>query len=125
MKNNTMDRNVFGEPLVPCSFDPMTGFMRDGCCRAESSDMGAHWVCAVMTTEFLSFSKSRGNDLLTPHPEWQFPGLKAGDQWCLCARRWMESLAEGCAPLVVLESTHQRVLDFVALDVLKRFAARV
>lgn len=86
--------------------------------------MGSHWVCAVMTEEFLSFSKSRGNDLLTPRPEWQFPGLRSGDQWCLCTSRWIEALAEGCAPLVVLESTHQRVLDFVDIDVLKRYEAR-
>jgi uncharacterized protein (DUF2237 family) len=119
-----MNRNVFGEPLVPCSFDPLTGFMRDGCCRAEDTDMGAHWVCAVMTEEFLMFSKSRGNDLSTPRPEWQFPGLKEGDQWCLCLTRWLDALAEGCAPHIVLESTNQRVLDHVGLDVLQRFNVR-
>ncbi len=123
-RDNQMDRNVFGEPLVPCSFDPLTGFMRDGCCRAEDTDMGAHWVCAVMTEEFLMFSKSRGNDLSTPRPEWQFPGLKEGDQWCLCLTRWLDALAEGCAPHIVLESTNQRVLDHVSLDVLQRFNVR-
>ena len=123
-RDNQMDRNVFGEPLVPCSFDPLTGFMRDGCCRAEDTDMGAHWVCAVMTEEFLMFSKSRGNDLSTPRPEWQFPGLKEGDQWCLCLTRWLDALAEGCAPHIVLESTNQRVLDHVGLDVLQRFNVR-
>lgn len=119
-----IDRNVYGEPLVPCSFDPLTGFMRDGCCRSEHTDAGAHLVCAVMTEDFLEFSVSRGNDLVTPRPQWQFPGLQPGDQWCLCLSRWLEALAEGCAPLVVLESTHQRVLDHVTLDVLKRFEAR-
>ena len=123
-RDNQMDRNVFGEPLVPCSFDPLTGFMRDGCCRAEDTDMGAHWVCAVMTEEFLMFSKSRGNDLSTPRPEWQFPGLKEGDQWCLCLTRWLDALAEGCAPHIVLESTNQRVLDHVSLEVLQRFNVR-
>lgn len=123
-KETLIDRNVFGEPLVACSFDPLTGFMRDGCCRSEGSDQGAHWVCAVMTSDFLAFSKIRGNDLSTPRPEWQFPGLHAGDQWCLCLSRWLEALAEGCAPLIVLESTHQRVLHHVTLDVLQRFALR-
>ena len=123
-RDNLMDRNVFGEPLVPCSFDPLTGFMRDGCCRSEDTDLGAHWVCAVMTEEFLMFSKSRGNDLSTPRPEWQFPGLKEGDQWCLCLTRWLDALAEGCAPHIVLESTNQRVLDHVSLDVLQRFNVR-
>lgn len=124
-RENPIDRNVFGEPLVPCSFDPLTGFMRDGCCRSEDTDMGAHWVCAVMTEEFLMFSKSRGNDLSTPRPEWQFPGLSEGDQWCLCLSRWLDALAEGCAPHVVLESTNQRVLDHVSLDVLQRFNVRL
>ncbi len=123
-QGNMIDRNVYGEPLVPCSFDPLTGFMRDGCCRAEESDLGAHLVCTVMTEDFLAFSVSRGNDLVTPRPEWQFAGLQAGDQWCLCLSRWLEALAEGCAPMVVLESTHQGVLDHVSLDVLKRFETR-
>lgn len=123
-QSSFIDRNVFGEPLVPCSFDPLTGFMRDGCCRAEGSDRGAHWVCALMTEDFLAFSVSRGNDLVTPRPEWQFPGLQPGDQWCLCMNRWLEALAEGCAPLVVLESTHQKVLDHVSLEVLRQFEAR-
>lgn len=123
-KDNLIDRNVFGEPLVPCSFDPLTGFMRDGCCRSEGSDHGAHWICAVMTEDFLAFSAMRGNDLVTPRPQWQFPGLQPGDQWCLCLERWLEALAEGCASLVVLESTHQKVLEHVTLDVLKRFEAR-
>ncbi len=118
------DRNVFGEPLVPCSFDPVTGFLRDGCCRTEDSDVGAHIVCAVMTEPFLEFSCKQGNDLSTPRPQWQFPGLVAGDQWCLCLSRWIEAHAAGCAPLVVLESTHLNVLDHVSLDVLKQYDHR-
>lgn len=118
------DRNIFGEPLVPCSFDPMTGYLRDGCCRTEDSDVGAHIVCAVMTESFLGFSLKQGNDLSTPRPQWQFPGLVAGDQWCLCLTRWIEAHAAGCAPLVVLESTHQNVLDYVPLDVLQQYDHR-
>lgn len=119
-----LDRNVFGEPLVPCSFEPLTGFMRDGCCRSEGSDMGAHLVCAVMTKAFLAFSQQRGNDLSTPRPEWQFPGLMAGDQWCLCLSRWIEAHEAGCAPLVVLESTHQHVLDYVPIEILQQYDHR-
>ena len=118
------DRNVFGEPLVPCSFDPVTGFLRDGWCRTEVSDVGAHIVCAVMTDAFLEFSFQQGNDLSTPRPQWQFPGLVAGDQWCLCLSRWIEAHGAGCAPLVVLESTHANVLDHVALEVLQQYDHR-
>ena len=118
------DRNVFGEPLVPCSFDPVTGFLRDGCCRAEDSDVGAHVVCAVMTEAFLEFSFQQGNDLSTPRPQWHFPGLVAGDQWCLCLSRWIEAHAAGFAPLVVLESTHCNVLDHVDLEVLEQYDHR-
>jgi uncharacterized protein (DUF2237 family) len=118
------DRNVFEEPLVPCSFDPVTGFLRDGCCRTEDSDVGAHIVCAVMTDAFLEFSFQQGNDLSTPRPQWQFPGLVAGDQWCLCLSRWIEAHAAGCAPLVVLESTNLNVLDYVSLDILKQYDHR-
>lgn len=119
-----LDRNVFGEPLVPCSFEPLTGFMRDGCCRSEGSDMGAHLVCAVMTKAFLAFSQQRGNDLSTPRREWQFPGLMAGDQWCLCLSRWIEAHEAGCAPMVVLESTHQHVLDYVPIEILQQYDHR-
>lgn len=118
------DRNVFGEPLVPCSFQPLTGFMRDGCCRAENSDVGAHLVCAVMTADFLEFSQQQGNDLSTPRPQWQFPGLAPGDQWCLCLNRWIEAHEAGCAPLVVLESTHRHVLDDVSLETLQQYDHR-
>lgn len=117
-------KNVFGEPLVACSFEPLTGYFRDGCCKSDASDTGTHVVCAVMTAQFLAFSASRGNDLSTPRPEWQFPGLRAGDQWCLCANRWREAHAAGVAPAVVLESTNRRVLDLVPLAVLSQFDSR-
>ena len=102
--------------------DPMTGFFRDGCCRTNSDDVGMHLVCARMTDEFLVFSRSRGNDLGTPIPEYRFPGLKAGDQWCLCVLRWKEALDAGLAPPVVLEATHISTLEFVDLEDLKAHA---
>lgn len=115
-------RNVLGTELVPCSMDPLTGFFRDGCCNTGPGDRGRHLVCARMTYEFLEFSRSRGNDLVTPHPEFGFPGLKAGDRWCLCAMRWKEAYEAGVAPPVELESTHQSALEFVTLDQLKSHA---
>jgi uncharacterized protein (DUF2237 family) len=117
-------RNVFNEPLVPCSFQPMTGFFRDGCCRTSNEDTGTHVVCTIMTEDFLRFSASKGNDLSTPIPEYGFPGLQAGDQWCLCVLRWVEALSEGMAPLVVLESTSYHALDTVALEVLQLYDYR-
>jgi uncharacterized protein (DUF2237 family) len=114
-------RNVFGQPIVPCSFKPLTGFFRDGCCKTNADDEGTHVVCAIMTEEFLEFSQSRGNDLSTPVPQWGFPGLKPGDQWCLCIMRWVEALAAGVPPFVVLESTNYNALDTVPLEVLERF----
>jgi uncharacterized protein (DUF2237 family) len=116
--------NVFGEPIVPCSFDPLTGFFRDGCCKTDAQDKGSHLVCAVVTDEFLQFSLQRGNDLITPRPEWAFPGLAAGDQWCLCLNRWREALEANCAPLIKLESTHINALEFVDLETLKQYAAK-
>lgn len=116
--------NVLGERLADCSRDPVTGFFRDGCCNTSDEDHGSHTVCAVMTTEFLEFSRSRGNDLSTPRPEFGFPGLKAGDQWCLCAARWREAFQAGCAPRVVLEATHQAALQYVSLDQLRAHAQR-
>jgi uncharacterized protein (DUF2237 family) len=117
-------RNVFGQPIVPCSFQPLTGFFRDGCCKTNAEDEGTHVVCAIMTEEFLAFSQSRGNDLSTPVPEWGFPGLRPGDQWCLCVLRWLEAFAAGVPPLVVLESTNYNALDTVPLAVLERFDHR-
>lgn len=121
--NSPPARNVFSEPIVPCSFDPLTGFFRDGCCKTNDEDIGLHVVCAVMTEEFLAFSAEQGNDLMTPVPEHDFPGLRPGDQWCLCALRWHEAYAAGVAPPVVLESTNFGVLDYIPLDVLRRFSA--
>jgi uncharacterized protein (DUF2237 family) len=109
-------RNVLGTELVPCSYDPLTGYFRDGCCNTDASDRGSHVVCAVVTDEFLEYSRSRGNDLSTPRPEYRFAGLRDGDRWCLCALRWREALSEGIAPEVVLECTHERALDFVSLE---------
>ncbi len=116
-------RNVLGEPLQPCSTSPMTGFFRDGCCRTAAEDRGSHTVCAVVNDAFLHFSRSRGNDLSTPMPGFGFPGLKAGDRWCLCAPRWQEAFAAGHAPRVVLKSTHEGALEHCALADLKAHAA--
>jgi len=117
-------RNVLGQELASCSTSPMTGFYRNGCCETGAEDVGMHTVCAVMTADFLRFSKSVGNDLSTPVPEASFPGLRPGDRWCLCAPRWKEALDAGCAPEVVLEATHEEVLAIAPLGVLKDHAAR-
>lgn len=114
--------NVLGEPLAPCSYDPLTGYFRDGCCNTREDDTGSHVICARVTAEFLDFSLSRGNDLITPRPEYRFAGLKPGDRWCLCAARWREALEAGCAPKVALRATHQRALEYVSLEDLKRHA---
>ena len=114
--------NVLGGRLEACSVKPMTGFFRNGCCDTSREDVGSHTVCVVMTEAFLEFSKSRGNDLSTPMPEFGFPGLKEGDRWCLCAPRWQEALEAGRAPRVVLRATHQGALEFCRLADLKRFA---
>jgi uncharacterized protein len=116
-------RNVLGGELEPCSIDPVTGFFRNGCCETGPHDVGMHTVCAVMTAEFLAYSRSMGNDLSTPRPDFDFPGLKPGDRWCLCAPRWKEALDAGAAHRVVLESTHEETLVIVALGVLKDHAA--
>lgn len=115
-------RNVFGEALRSCSQDPVTGFFRTGHCDTCAADQGVHTVCAVMTAEFLAFSKYVGNDLSTPRPEFRFPGLRPGDQWCLCASRFLQAHDEGCAPRVNLAATHARALEIVPLDVLRRHA---
>lgn len=114
--------NVLGETLEVCGRDPKTGFYRDGCCNTGPDDAGAHVVCAVVTTEFLQYSRSRGNDLTTPRPEFGFAGLNPGDSWCLCAARWREALQAGCAPRVKLRATHRAALKVVTLDDLKRHA---
>ncbi len=115
-------RNVLGTPLVPCSFDPLTGWTRDGCCHTDAHDRGSHVICCRVTVEFLNRQLERGNDLITPRPELRFPGLKPGDRWCVCALRWREAYEEGYAPPVVLESTHERALEFVLMEWLRRRA---
>ena len=118
----TGPRNVLGGPLQACSFDPLTGWRRDGCCHTDAHDAGSHVVCARMTLAFLNFQVERGNDLITPRPELRFPGLKPGDRWCVCALRWREAYHAGFAPPVVLESTHARALDFMPLAWLQAHA---
>lgn len=115
-------RNVLGEPLRTCCNDPVTGFYRDGYCHTGPEDLGRHTVCVRVTCEFLEFSRSRGNDLSTPHPEFGFPGLKAGDQWCLCAARWQEAFEAGKAPRVALMATHEATLEIIDLEDLKSHA---
>lgn len=115
-------KNVLGVELKQCCTDPMTGFYRDGYCRTGPEDTGRHTVCIVATDEFLEYSKSAGNDLSTPMPEFRFPGLAAGDRWCLVAVRWRQALEAGMAPMVVLEACHESVLEIVTLDDLKRYA---
>ena len=116
-------KNVFGESLKECSKEPLTGFYRDGCCHTGPQDSGRHLVCAVMTDEFLDFSMEMGNPLKTPMPQYNFPGLKSGDQWCLCALRWKEAYDAGVAPKVNLEATNEKVLDFVTMDQLLEHAS--
>lgn len=119
-----MATNVFGQPLLPCCFNPLTGFYRDGYCRTGTDDTGTHTVCAIMTAEFLQFSSSVGNDLTTPRPEYGFPGLKPGDKWCLCLTRWLQAYHADVAPSVILEATHEKTLDLIPLDELIAFAAK-
>ena len=117
-------KNVLGGLLEPCCYEPLTGFYRDGFCNTDSSDMGSHTVCAVMTPEFLSYSKAMGNDLSTARPEYNFPGLKAGDKWCVCAPRWLEAfIIDGMAPYVIMEACHEKCLKYIRLEDLesKRF----
>jgi uncharacterized protein len=115
-------RNVLGEPLLACSYNPMTGFYRDGCCNTGPDDRGLHTVCVELTEEFLAFSQQSGNDLSTPMPQYDFPGLKPGDRWCLCAMRWAEALEAGFAPRVFLDATHEMTLEFISLANLQAYA---
>ena len=119
MESMEKQKNVLDSELQDCGIDPMTGFYRDGCCNTGPGDVGTHTVCAIMTDEFLEYSKSKGNDLITPRPEFDFPGLKAGDAWCLCALRWEEARQAGCAPRVKLTSTNIKTLEMVELEDLK------
>jgi uncharacterized protein len=119
------DRNVLGGELEPCSWEPLTGFYRDGSCRSGPEDVGSHTICAVVTEEFLEHQRGIGNDLSTPVPEYRFPGLVAGDRWCVTARNWLLAHEDGAAAFVVLASTHERTLDIVPLEVLKEHAVDV
>ena len=110
------NKNVFGEDLITCSTQPLTGFFRDGCCNTDKTDVGLHTVCIVATEEFLLFSKTVGNDLSTPIPEWGFQGVLPGDRWCLCAERFKEAYNNNCAPKVVLEATNEKTLDIISID---------
>ncbi len=115
-------KNVRGGALACCCRSPKTGYFRDGHCHTDETDFGAHVVCALMTEEFLAFTKARGNDLSAPSPASGFPGLKPGDRWCLCASRWREAMEAGAAPPVILAATHQRALEYVSLEELERHA---
>ena len=114
-------KNVYGTPLQPCSFSPKTGYIRDGFCTCVDGDVGEHIICVILTDDFLAFSKMAGNDLSTPIPEYEFPGLKAGDQWCLCLSRWIQAYENNCAPHVILEATNEKVLSKVKLETLQEF----
>ena len=114
--------NVLGESLEPCSYNPLTGYFRDGCCNTDDHDVGRHLVCGIVTQEFLEFSRTLGNDLISARPEYGFDGLKAGDRWCLCVNRWFEAYQAGCAPKVVLEATNQEVLTHISSDILTALA---
>ncbi len=120
-KNNS-NLNVFGDALKGCCNDPLTGFYRDGYCRTSPADTGTHVVCAVMTEEFLAYTKTKGNDLSTPIPAYQFPGLKPGDKWCLCVNRWLEAENAGVAPFIDLTATDQKALQYTTIHVLKTYA---
>ena len=117
--------NVFDEPLLSCSESPVTGFFRDGCCNTSDEDFGSHTVCVEVTQDFLDYSRFRGNDLSTPMPDFGFPGLQAGDRWCLCASRWLEAYEQGMAPKIFITRTHQRALEIVDLEKLKEYAADI
>ena len=122
MEANKGSKNVLGRPLESCSVEPITGFFRDGCCQSSPEDSGLHIVCAMMTKEFLLYSRSQGNDLTTPRPTHGFPGLRPGDRWCLCAARWVEAAKAEVAPPVFLEGTHEAVLEYIPLEILLDFA---
>lgn len=121
---NNMQKNIFGEPLQECCTNPMTGFFRDGYCRTNAQDLGSHTVCATMTKEFLEFTKSKGNDLSTPRPEFSFPGLKEGDRWCLCALRWKEAYDAGFAPPLHLDSCHEKSLQYIPIEALREYQSQ-
>ncbi len=119
------ERNVLGSELEPCGLDPVTGWFRDGCCKTDDADVGSHTICAVVSAEFLEHQRGIGNDLITPMPQFRFPGLNPGDRWCVTARNWLRAHEDGAAAPVVLSSTHERALDIVPLDVLRQHAVDV
>ncbi|WP_026756044.1 DUF2237 family protein [Sediminibacter sp. Hel_I_10] len=123
MTSKTQSLNVLGTPLENCSCDPMTGYLRDGFCNTTPDDVGTHVVCAIVTQEFLEYSASKGNDLMRPIPQWNFPGLQPGDKWCLCVSRWKQAEKANVAPLVDLNATHALALKYVSLDLLQQYAA--
>lgn len=120
-----MELNVLGTKLIPCCTNPPTGYFRDGYCRTITEDTGTHIVCAVMTEEFLTYTKSLGNDLTTPIPQWNFPGLTVGSKWCLCISRWLEAEKAGLAPSIILEATLQRALEYTSLELLKQYEVKL
>ena len=123
MRDNESDQlNVLAETLELCSDNPKTGFLRDGCCHYHNTDIGMHFICVQVTEQFLTFSKQVGNDLSTPVEDYDFPGLKPGDKWCLCTKRWLEAYNNNCAPNVYLLSTHYKALDIIPIDILKKFS---
>ncbi|MEM0942136.1 MAG: DUF2237 domain-containing protein [Bacteroidota bacterium] len=117
-----MQKNVLGTPLIPCSKAPLTGFFRDGCCSTGPLDLGTHTVCAIMTEDFLAYTKSKGNDLSTPRSDYNFPGLKPGDKWCLCVNRWKEAYDAQKAPKVILEATNEKSLEYIPFEILKLYS---
>ena len=119
---NLHQLNIFNEPLEECSNEPKTGFFRTGCCETDAQDIGTHTVCAIMDKEFLQFSLHQGNDLITPVVDFDFPGLKPGDRWCLCANRWLEAFEAGFAPHIIARATNIKTLDIIPLDKIKLFA---
>ena len=116
-----MEKNVFGDPLIPCCMESLTGYFRDGFCRTDQSDAGTHVVCAVVSQDFLEYSLSKGNDLITPIPYWNFPGLQPGSKWCLCISRWLQAERAGKAPPIILEATHEAALKYTTIDLLKSY----
>ena len=120
--NNKFNKNIFGEPIEVCSKETMTGYLRTGTCETLDDDVGSHTVCAKVTNDFLEYSRKKGNDLITPRPELDFPGLKEGDKWCVCALRWLEALQDDVAPPILIRSTNEIALEVIDLDILKKYA---
>jgi uncharacterized protein (DUF2237 family) len=122
MGNNKLNKNVYGEAIEVCCEEIMTGYLRNGLCETSDDDVGSHTVCAKVTKEFLDYSKNKGNDLITPRPEFNFPGLKEGDKWCVCAGRWLEALNDGVAPPILIKSTNAKALEIISIELLRKYA---